>query len=66
MNKCSCWKTQKRIVGWYDSNTPIMSSDVQYCIGTKECEECSCDGDPAKCNFYPEKRKEGKESNEYG
>lgn len=30
------------------------------CWGTKECEECSCYGDPAKCDFYPEKRKESK------
>lgn len=30
------------------------------CLGTKECEECSCYGDPAKCDFYPEKRKEKK------
>ena len=23
----------------------------QVCWGTKECEECSCDGDERKCNF---------------
>ena len=28
------------------------------CYGTKEMEECSCDGDTSKCNFYPEKRKQ--------
>jgi len=28
----------------------------QVCYGTKEREECSCEGDPNKCNFYPEKR----------
>lgn len=33
------------------------------CWGTKECEECICDGDITKCNFYPEKRKEGKHVN---
>lgn len=26
------------------------------CWGTKECEECTCDGDTTKCNFYPEYR----------
>ena len=26
------------------------------CYGTKEMEECSCNGDTSKCNFYPEKR----------
>ena len=30
------------------------------CWGTRECEECTCDGDTTKCNFYPEKRKEKK------
>lgn len=28
------------------------------CWGTKEREECSCNGDEYKCDFYPEKRKE--------
>lgn len=27
------------------------------CWGTKECEQCSCGGDEAKCDFYPETRK---------
>ena len=27
------------------------------CLGTKEVETCSCDGDESKCDFYPEKRK---------
>ena len=29
-----------------------------YCLGTKEVEECNCDGDPRKCNFYAYKRGE--------
>lgn len=28
----------------------------QECWGTRERDECSCCGDEAKCNFYPEKR----------
>lgn len=28
----------------------------QVCYGTKEREECSCEGDENKCNFYPEKK----------
>lgn len=28
----------------------------QVCYGTKEREECSCEGDITKCNFYLEKR----------
>lgn len=27
-----------------------------YCIGTKECEDCSCGGNELKCNFYDYKR----------
>ena len=23
-----------------------------FCLGTKECEECSCEGDKSKCDFY--------------
>lgn len=26
-----------------------------YCMGTKECEFCTCGGDKRKCDFYPEK-----------
>ena len=25
-----------------------------YCLGTKECDQCSCGGDKKLCNFYPE------------
>lgn len=27
-----------------------------YCVGTKECEPCSCGGIEACCDFYPERR----------
>lgn len=30
---------------------------VAYCWGTKNCEECKCEGDRRKCDFYPENRK---------
>ena len=26
-----------------------------YCMGTKECEFCTCGGDRRKCDFYPTK-----------
>ena len=26
-----------------------------YCLGTKECEPCNCQGNEAVCDFYPEK-----------
>jgi hypothetical protein len=31
--------------------------DVGVCFGTKEVDRCTCGGDKAKCDFYPEKRK---------
>lgn len=36
------------------------------CWGTKEREQCSCNGDESKCNFYPEKRiaKQAREATE--
>lgn len=34
-----------------------MPLTLHVCNGTKERSECSCNGDEAKCNFYPEKRK---------
>ena len=61
MKKCKCWEIKYQIVGWYDAETPIFSNNpIQRCNGTKEREECSCDGDESKCNFYPEKRKKSK------
>ncbi len=27
--------------------------EESYCIGTKECECCTCGGDKRKCDFYP-------------
>lgn len=61
MEKCKCWEETKRIVGWYRDEP--MHKTVQICNGTKECEECSCDGNKSKCNFYPENRKESKTMN---
>lgn len=43
MKVCECYRT--RFKGAEDA--------VQgYCIGTKECEDCSCGGNELKCNFY--------------
>lgn len=60
MEKCNCWElTNKRMYGdGYNYTVPI-----QICNGTKEREECYCNGDESKCNFYPEKRKESKSMN---
>lgn len=64
MEKCNCLEEKYQIIGWYDAQTPMLSKKpIQRCNGTKEREECSCNGDKSKCNFYPEKRKEKKVMN---
>ena len=30
------------------------------CWGTREIEECTCNGDRSRCNFYPQVRTKGK------
>ena len=63
IKKCDCYRVKKverscisQITGmpfWYDSELP-------YCIGTKEQDECSCGGDRHKCDFYPEVREKAR------
>lgn len=48
LERCSCYH-------FYQGAGVFYSDGV--CYGTKEREPCSCGGDPAKCDFYPEKRK---------
>lgn len=61
MENCKYWEKEEVIMGYYH-DYPVKKVK-QICIGTKECEECTCNGNPAKCNFYPEKRKENKSMN---
>ena len=37
-----------------------MPLTLHVCNGTKERDECSCNGLEAKCNFYPDKREKAK------
>ena len=46
--------------GFYTSLYGRASADYtvknqSYCVGTKECECCTCGGDRRKCDFYPTK-----------
>lgn len=34
-------------------------ADRKVCVGTKECDSCSCEGDKARCDFYSHVRAEG-------
>lgn len=54
MSLCSCYEqVQSRYCG--------MPLTLHVCNGTKEREECTCYGEEAKCDFYPEKRNEATE-----
>ena len=43
MKVCECYRTR------FKGATDVAQG---YCIGTKECEDCSCGGDKLKCDFY--------------
>ena len=49
MVDCSCYHDEKNFLG-----------KRGVCWGTKEREACSCGGDAAKCDFYPEKKSTAK------
>ena len=65
--KCDSYRTKKmkRYLTDYEKGfyaalhggTPIdyIVENQSYCIGTKECECCTCGGDKRKCDFYPVK-----------
>lgn len=66
--KCSAYKVEpyRRYLTEFErgSHFALTGKLVDYvdetrsvCWGTKETDECSCGGDPRKCDFYPEKRK---------
>lgn len=58
MDKCSSYHTQLKRQYLYDKYSRICMGfeniTTGVCYGTKECEECSCDGDRLKCDFYPD------------
>ena len=60
MEKCDCWEMASKRE-WGDGFNYTVP--IQICNGTKEREECFCNGDESRCNFYPEKRKENKNMN---
>lgn len=63
MEKCKCWEEMEKATGFYNGFPMQVKNKIQICNGTKEREECSCNGNSEKCNFYPEKRKENKTMN---
>ena len=65
MNKCDCYHIEKKRRYTYHPLTgqPIGHDiEVGVCRGTKEIDECSCGGNRIQCDFYPEVRKEARDS----
>ena len=64
MDKCKYYHTQnkrKYLYDVYSGNCMEWKDEtIGVCSGTKECEECSCNGDKLKCDFYDYKREEAK------
>ena len=59
-NKCNSYHLQPTTRYTYHPLTgrPIAHDiEVGVCWGTKECDQCNCDGDMTQCDFYPEVRK---------
>ena len=57
MKICNCYDETEI---FYNSFGVRQSKIIQRCLGTKECDECSCGGDRAKCDFYPQVREKAK------
>ena len=65
--KCDSYRTRKvgRYLTEYEkgfyaalhggTSVNYIVENQSYCIGTKECECCTCGGDKRKCDFYPTK-----------
>lgn len=63
MKKCDCYHTQKKLRYTYNpiTGSPIPHDiEVGVCWGTKECDECDCNGDRINCSFYPHVREKAK------
>lgn len=65
--KCDCYRTRivKHYLSEYEkgyyaalhggARVDFIDEEESYCVGTKECECCTCGGDKRKCDFYPTK-----------
>ena len=62
-NKCDCYRIEKKRRYTFHPITgqPIGHDiDVGVCNGTKEIDECSCEGDEIRCDFYSEVREKAR------
>lgn len=53
--KCNSYETIERLC-YTPFCTNAYYKTVGICNGTRERDECSCDGDRTKCDFYPDVR----------
>lgn len=62
--KCDSYHTKDRTRFTYDRYTGkcdgSYTETVGVCWGTRECDECRCEGNKLYCTHYPEIRKEAK------
>ena len=64
-NKCNCYHTKTlKLYSYHPVSGQPIGHDVEVgvCWGTKEMDECSCCGDEAKCDFYPEVKEKAMKS----
>lgn len=48
MTTCSSWRS---------------NGNYSYCIATKECDQCTCNGDVSLCDFYKHRQEETEKDN---
>lgn len=46
--------------GLYGLKKKCIEEEKSYCIGTRECDTCSCGGDRSKCDLYEDAREDNK------
>jgi len=55
LEKCNCFHIQPE-TKWSDYGYTTTTIYRTVCWGTRECEDCNCQGDRTRCDFYPEVR----------
>ena len=62
-NKCDCYHTEtkrRHIFNPITGEAIGYDAEVAVCYGTKEKDECKCNGDRILCDFYPKVRDKAK------
>ena len=51
---CPYYSISTMQIGSMFSRTPIITKKIARCMGTKEMDECSCEGHKSKCDLHKE------------